>query len=219
MRNLSKPDIVFVDPGFVVASKPSGMLCEGGGDREVDLEQSVSELVGRDVWCCHRLDRLTSGLVVLRRGKRFAKELARQFEGRGVRKEYWLLADGVWDKRMQRVETCIAPVRPGVYANVATGGKQAVSTFQLLASSAEPRVSLVRGLLKTGRTHQLRLHAQLNGCPVLGDPLYGKARLDGLFGLHARGLRLNHPESGEALSFEASPPRDWHRLLDKLGVD
>lgn len=211
-------EVVHEDDGFVVVDKPSGMLSEGGGDRELDLEQVVSEMLGRKVWCCHRLDRLTSGVIVLRKGKRFVKELSRQFEGSGVRKEYWLLTEGLWDKRVQRVETSIASVGRGVYANVSEGGKRAVSTFQLLASSLDSRVSLVRALLKTGRTHQLRLHAQLNGCPIIGDPLYGKARLDGLFGLHSHGLRMMHPGSGEPLVFQVNPPASWRRTLEVLGV-
>jgi len=217
MCNLEEPGILFDGLGFVVVNKPSGMLSEGGGERERDLEQVVSEIVGRQVWCCHRLDRLTSGVLVLRKGKRFAKELSQQFEGRSVRKEYLLLVEGVWDKRIQKVETNIAPVGRGVYGNVAKGGKLAVSTFQLLKSSPEQKLSLLRGLLKTGRTHQLRLHTQLNGCPVIGDPLYGKARLDGLFGLHASRLCMNHPESGDPLRFEVDPPAAWRRVLSKLG--
>ncbi|EDY81932.1 RNA pseudouridine synthase family [Verrucomicrobiia bacterium DG1235] len=192
------------------------MLSEGGGDREVDLEQAVSELMGRQCWCCHRLDRLTSGVVVLRKGRRFVKELAGQFESRGVRKEYWLLVDGLWDRRIQKMESQIASIGRGKYANVESGGKAAASTFRVLGLDEERRVSWMSGLLKTGRTHQLRLHALKAGCPVVGDPLYGKSRDDGLFGLHARSLRMRHPASGEELSFEAEPPDEWRGLLERF---
>ncbi|MBC2606958.1 RluA family pseudouridine synthase [Pelagicoccus albus] len=205
--------ILYESAGFVVANKPSGMLCEGGANREIDLEQEVSSRVGRQVWCCHRLDRLTSGVVVLRKGKRLAKELAVQFEGRQIRKEYWLLADGVWDKSIQRVETRIAPVGKGRHANVDVGGKPAISTFQVLGIDGSNRISYLRGLLKTGRTHQLRLHAQHAGCPILGDPFYGSPREDKLFGLHGRSLKMKHPETGEPLSFQAPPPSIWAEAL------
>lgn len=211
------PQVLLDEIGFIVVNKPSGMLSEGGGDREIDLEQAVSAIVGKPVWCCHRLDRLTSGVVVLRKGKRFLKELASQFESRAVRKEYWLLVEGLWDRRIQKVETQIAPVGRGLHANVESGGKQAVSTFSVLGVDEDVRVSWLRGLLKTGRTHQLRLHALKSGCPVLGDPLYGIARDDGLFGLHARSLRLKHPETGDALEFEAEPPETWRALLERVG--
>ncbi len=212
------PQIILDESGFVVVNKPSGMLSEGGGARELDLEQTVSEIVGRQVWCCHRLDRLTSGVVVMRKGKRLLKELAAQFESRSIRKEYWLLVDGIWDRRIQKVESLIAPVGRGVYANVEAGGKPAVSTFQVLGIDEGNRVSWLRGLLKTGRTHQLRLHALKSGCPVLGDPVYGRARDDGAFGLHARRLMMRHPESGEALEFEAEPPPVWLPLLEAFGA-
>lgn len=210
-------EIVYDDPGFAVARKPSGMLSEGGGEREADLEQAVSALLGQRVWCCHRLDRLTSGLLVVRKGRRYLKELSQAFESGRVRKEYWLLLDGAWDKRIQKVETNIVQLERGIYANVAKGGKKAVSTFQRLALSEDGSLSLVRGLLKTGRTHQLRLHAQLNGCPVLGDPVYGRPRLDSMFGLHARSLKMSHPGSGESLELEAAPPAAWAPFLKKLG--
>ncbi|MDQ8186418.1 RluA family pseudouridine synthase [Pelagicoccus sp. SDUM812002] len=213
---IANADILLDEPGFVVANKPSGMLSEGGADREIDLEQFVSTLVGRQVWCCHRLDRLTSGLVVLRKGKRYLKELSSQFESRSVRKEYWLLVDGVWDHRIQKVDSLIAPVGGGVHANVLEGGKSATSTFQLRGVDEVQRISWLRGLLKTGRTHQLRLHTLMSGCPVLGDPVYGKSRADGLFGLHAFRLKMRHPGTGEALDFEADIPENWRPLIAKF---
>lgn len=208
--------ILLDEIGFVVVNKPSGMLSEGGGDREVDLEQAVSEVVGRQVWCCHRLDRSTSGIVVLRKGKRFLKELVSQFESRLIRKEYWLLVDGCWDRRIQKVESFVAPVGRGIHANVKTGGKRAVSTFQVLGVDEDKGVSWLRGLLKTGRTHQLRLHALKSGCPILGDSVYGCGRGDGLFGLHARALNMAHPASGAPLAFEADPPEVWRNELSRF---
>lgn len=210
--------ILLEEAGFVVVNKPSGMLSEGGAERESDLEQTVSALVGRQVWCCHRLDRLTSGIVVLRKGKLLLKELSAQFESRSLRKEYWLLVDGVWNRRIQRVESHIAPVGRGVHANVETGGKPAASTFQLLGVDEAAGLSALRGLLKTGRTHQLRLHALKSGCPVAGDSVYGTVRDDGLFGLHARSLRMSHPKTGEALAFEAEPPDLWGPYLSLFGA-
>lgn len=203
-------EIALDGTGWVVANKPSGMLSEGGGGRELDLERAVGEQLGRPVWCCHRLDRPTSGVVVLRKGKRYTKELARQFEGGLVRKEYWLLLDGQWDKALRKVESRIAAgERPGVYANVSDGGKVAKSTFQWLAWDELRSVSALKGLLKTGRTHQLRLHALKGGCPILGDSIYGESREDGLFGLHARSVRFRDPASGQDVAVEVEPPGTW----------
>lgn len=205
--------IILDEEGFVVANKPSGMLCEGGGGRERDLEQNVSELLGRDAVCCHRLDRLTSGLVVLRKGKRFVKELARQFDGGRLRKEYRLLVEGIWDKRIQKVETNIASIGGGKWENVDEGGKPATSTFRVLRTDETRNFSYLSGLLKTGRTHQMRLHAKASQCPIIGDPVYGKRREDGFFGLHAHRLDMKHPGTGKSLQVEAPLPASWAAWL------
>lgn len=212
----TEPELLFEDNALIVVNKPSGWLAEGGGERERDVEQFVSEKTGRDAHCCHRLDRLTSGIVVLRVGRRCLKELAEQFESGRIRKEYWLLVEGLWEKRRQRVESRIGPVGDGVWANVKSGGKLAASTFRVLGLDPERGVSWVSGLLKTGRTHQLRLHALKAGCPVLGDPLYGRGRDDALFGLHGRSLRMRHPGTGEGLAFEADPPTEWQQWLGRF---
>lgn len=210
-------EILLDDDGFLVANKPSGMLCEGGGEREIDLEAAVSNILGREVNCCHRIDRLTSGLVVLRKGKKYSKELAAQFEGGRLRKEYWLLVEGIWDKRIQKVESMIDSVGKGVWANVEGGGKAAVSTFRVKGLVESRKLSWVSGLLKTGRTHQMRLHALKAGCPVVGDPLYGTKREDGFFGLHARSLRMRKPATGESIELKAPPPQSWDSWIERFG--
>ncbi len=210
-------EILFEDDDLVAANKPSGLLSEGGGDREADLERVVTALVGRRALCCHRLDRLTSGVLLLRKNARFRAGLARAFEERKIRKEYWLLVKGLWDRRIQRVESQIAPVGGGLWKNVESGGKEAVSSFQLLGSCSTSGISWLRGLPKTGRTHQLRLHALKAGCPVLGDPFYGEKREDDLFGLHARRLCIRHPGTGKDLDLLAEPPDSWKALLQAFG--
>ncbi|MDQ8202456.1 RluA family pseudouridine synthase [Pelagicoccus sp. SDUM812003] len=211
-------DILYQDDDLIVVDKPSGVLSEGGGDRERDLEQLVSEIVGRRAFCCHRLDRLTSGAIALRTRNRLKREFAQLFEGHGVRKEYWLLTQGLWDPKIKRVQSRIDSLGRGRWANVQHGGKEAVSTFQLLGRHEASGLSFLRGLLKTGRTHQLRLHALKAKCPIVGDPLYGVERDDGLFGLHCRSLRFRHPETGQEVRAQAEPPTNWQSLLDLFRV-
>ena len=209
-------EVLFEDADLVAVNKPSGLLSEGGGKRELDLEQLVSELVGRSALCCHRLDRLTSGVVLMRKNARLRAELSRIFETHRIRKEYWALVDGVWDKSIQKVESRIGAVGGGVWANVESGGKEAVSTFHVLGVDREKGATWLRALLKTGRTHQLRLHTLKAGCPLTGDPVYGKGREDGFFGLHARSLALRHPGSGESLDLVAEPPTAWKEWLARM---
>ncbi|WP_221032856.1 RluA family pseudouridine synthase [Actomonas aquatica] len=218
MTSAAALDILFEDRDLLVVNKPSGLLTEGGGDREPDLEQRASTHCRRPVHACHRLDRLTSGVVLLRKTARLNTALAQLFEGHRLRKTYWALVDGAWDARIQKIETQIAPAGPGRCANVTTGGKTALTTVRVLGRDAgRPARTWLSLLLKTGRTHQARLHCLHGGCPVLGDPLYGSCPADApVFGLHARELRFPHPATGEALTLTAEPPASWAPLLESL---
>lgn len=217
--------VLYEDEDLLVLNKPSGLLSEGGADRESDLEQVARAHTGRATWCCHRLDRLTSGVVLLRKTNRFNVALGDLFARHRARKLYWAIVDGAWDARINKVETQLAPLadRPGVWANVTTGGKPAVSTFRVLGrtapNGAAPARTWLGVLLKTGRTHQARLHCLHAGCPVIGDPVYGRGSdpaPSGFFGLHARELRFRHPGTGAELSLAAEPPAVWSPVLDTL---
>jgi len=135
--------------------------------------------------------------------------LSALFESRQMRKLYWSVVEGLWPTALHKVETRIGPVGNGVWANVTSGGKPAVSTFQVLGRSPEHNLSWLSVLLKTGRTHQVRLHCAQGGCPVWGDPLYGSGHPADFFGLHARELRFRHPGTGAVLSLVAPPPPTW----------
>jgi len=209
-------DVIYEDEHLLVLNKPSGLLTEGGGDREDDLEQVATRHIGKPVFCCHRLDRLTSGVIILRKNGRYKAELAALFEKRQIRKSYWALVEGEWPTPLRRIETQVAPVGSGVWANVESGGKPAISTFQILGKSKELNVSWLNVLLKTGRTHQARLHCLKGGCPIMGDPVYGSKKLADLFGLHARELLLRHPATNEDLKLSAPPPANWDDTLDSI---
>lgn len=215
---MTPPSILHEDDDLLALNKPSGLLTEGGDGREDDLEQIASRLCGKTVRCCHRLDRLTSGAVLLRKTARFNAELAALFASHRVRKLYWALVEGPWPSGLNRIETMIAPAGNGVWANVTAGGKPAVSTFRVLASDSAHNLSWLGVLLKTGRTHQVRLHCAHAGCPIVGDPVYGNGRAE-LFGLHARELRFRHPGTGSDLKIIAEPPAAWAPVLCTLQSD
>jgi len=210
------PDVIYEDEHLLVLNKPSGELTEGGADREDDLEQWSSRHTGKSVYCCHRLDRLTSGVVLLRKSGRYKAELAALFEKRQIRKSYWALVDGDWPAQLRRIETQVAPVGPGVWSNVESDGKTAISTFQILGKAPERNLTWLNVLLKTGRTHQARLHCLKAGCPIIGDPVYGSKIPAALFGLHARELRFRHPATNEDLNLIAPPPHNWDDTLASI---
>lgn len=212
------PAVLFEDEHLLALNKPAGVLTEGGGEREEDLEQMATRLTGKPTFACHRLDRITSGVVLLRKGRQHKAAWADLFAEHRVRKLYWAIVTGRWPKGLHTVETQIAPAGPGRWANVTEGGKTATSTFQVLGTLPEKNLSWLGVLLKTGRTHQARLHCLHAGCPILGDPLYGAQTLADYFGLHARELRFRHPVNGEELILTAEPPAAWHVLLEQLGA-
>ena len=210
---ISSYDVLFEDDDLLVINKPSGLLSEGGASRENDLEQAVTRYAGKPVFCCHRLDRLTSGVVLMRKNGRYKAELAALFEKRQVRKSYWALVEGEWPSQLRRVETHIASLGSGRWANVESGGKPAISTFQILSKTIAPPITWLNVLLKTGRTHQARLHCLHASCPIIGDPVYGSKTPASLFGLHARELRLRHPATNKDLTLIAPPPANWNDTL------
>jgi RluA family pseudouridine synthase len=206
------PEVLFADEHLLALNKPSGVLTEGGADREEDLEQIATRLTGKPCRACHRLDRLTSGVVLLRKNNRHSAALAALFAEHRARKLYWALVAGRWPAGLHRIETQIAPAGPGRWANVAAGGAPAVTTVQVLGTTPDGAVTWLGLLLKTGRTHQARLHCLHAGHPVLGDPLYGQGAPAEFFGLHARELRFRHPATAAELTVIAPPP--WSARLE-----
>lgn len=203
------PAILREDADLLGLNKPSGLLTEGGGAREADLEQIATQCCGKPVRCVHRLDRLTSGVVLLRKTARFNAELAALFESHRVRKLYWAIVAGAWPTHITKIETQITATSPGRFTNVTVGGKPAVSTFRVLGHAPDGTQTWLSVILKTGRTHQARLHCAYAKCPIVGDPVYGHGTPSSFFGLHARELRFRHPGTNEEVCIVAPPPRDW----------
>ena len=169
----------------------------------------------------HRLDKDTSGVMVVAKSEAAMAELQRQFKARETEKEYVALVWGTPPPR-SRIETQIGrhPAHRQKMAVLKEGGRNAVSNYELLEQFAE--TAWVRIRIETGRTHQIRVHMAHLGHPVVGDAVYGRARnrplpvKPGRQMLHAARLAFNHPASGKRLSFEAPLFDDMRRLLDSL---
>lgn len=206
---MAEPRLLYADPWLLVLAKPSGLLSQPGlGPELADSLISRAQRRWPEARLVHRLDRDTSGLILLARDATSHRLLSAAFAERRVRKTYLARVHGVpavrggWiDQPLARIAT--RPPRYGVVA-VARGGKPALSRWRRLAPpGARPFCAL---LLQphTGRSHQLRVHLAWLGHPLLGDPLYGDAQADALLQvsrlqLHAAGLRLQHPITGQPL--------------------
>lgn len=174
----------------------------------------------------HRLDKDTSGLMAVAKTLAAQTSLVRQLQDRTVHRQYLAL---VWGKPSASGTVAAAIARhPRDRLKMAVSesahAKPAVTHYERLAVGrlGETDVSLLSCRLETGRTHQIRVHMQSEGFPLVGDPLYGPARLAAVFGrqaLHAERLGLNHPASGQPCEWQAPLPDDFAGLLQKAGID
>jgi 23S rRNA pseudouridine1911/1915/1917 synthase len=172
----------------------------------------------------HRLDKDTSGLMVVAKTLEAQTQLVRDLQARTVKRIYWAVARGVFERREGDVEAPIGRhptqrTRMAVVAETSTAGKPALTHWSVLEQFDQ--CAWVECRLATGRTHQIRVHLAHIGHPLVGDPVYGgRGRtVQPAFhrqALHAVRLGLVHPRSGEALEWEAPPPADFLELLASL---
>lgn len=172
----------------------------------------------------HRLDKDTSGLMLVGKTRTAVDALVRAIAAREVHRTYVSLAQGSWTRGDSLLVDQPVGRDPGnrlrmaVLRPEATGAKAAQTTITPLDSNRQGTLALCR--LHTGRTHQIRVHMAWLGHPLVGDALYGGKPLWGLArqALHAIELRLQHPITGEALAFECPPPPDFHDALLVSGL-
>jgi len=200
-------EIVYEDDELIAVNKPADLLVHAAGisDRP-NLQSLLEDRFGRELVLFHRLDRDTTGIVLLGKKRSVNAAMAAKFEQKKIRKAYWAVVNGRWRPEWNRVVTQIARATGARFANVVAGGRQAISTCRLLSAADEK--SWIEVLPKTGRTHQVRLHCLAMGHPILGDRLYGE-RAAIPMALHAWRIDLAHPASGAPLQIRASPPPYW----------
>jgi len=212
--------IAYEDEHLLVVDKGPGVVVHPArGHREDTLSQLLAHSAsGGDperAGIVHRLDRDTSGLLVVARSEQAHARLQRALARRQIEREYLALVEGRPPARSGTIE---APIGrdPRVRTRMAVGGahaREARTHFEL--DKALPDSSLLRLRLETGRTHQIRVHLRAIGHPVAGDPEYGTA---GLFGLerqflHAARLSFDHPITGERVEVRSPLPDDLRRAL------
>jgi 23S rRNA pseudouridine955/2504/2580 synthase len=218
--------MVYEDDSLLVINKPSGLAVHGGSGLSFGLIESLRQLRPADRYMelVHRLDRDTSGLIMIARRPAMLRELHRQLREDKVDKRYLALVAGKWPASLRVVE---APLEKNVLQSgermvrVAREGKRSVTEFTVVERF--DGATLVEAKPVTGRTHQIRVHARHAGFPLLGDDKYSDERsaaltralgLQRLF-LHARRLRLLLPESGP-LVLEAALDPDLENILTKI---
>jgi 23S rRNA (cytosine1962-C5)-methyltransferase len=213
--------ILHQDDDILVLDKPDGIPTQAADPEQPDdLLARLRAARGADAYfgVHQRLDRDTSGAIVLARRKEANASLASQFEGRAIEKRYLAAVEG-WPRGRERVvlHDFLAPADGGKMQVVpprTKGAKEAITRVRVLAREGDR--ALLELILETGRTHQARVQLAHARAPIAGDPLYGGPRAPRLL-LHAHGLSFAHPASGAKLRFEAPPPPEldsWLRRGD-----
>jgi 23S rRNA pseudouridine955/2504/2580 synthase len=223
-RDLQKL-VIYRDDHVLAINKPHGMPVQGGPGITNHLDGMLDALrfgAPDRPRLVHRLDRDTSGVLLLARTPGSAAKLAAAFRNRRVEKTYWAVVVGRPIPPEGRIDQPIARITGPAAgrSQVADTGTDAITDFETL-DAAGKRFALLALHPLTGRTHQLRIHAQVLGTPILGDPKYGgeTTRPEGfphLLHLHARALRLPHP-SGATLHVEADLPPHMLETFRTLG--
>ncbi|HEY6527653.1 MAG TPA: RluA family pseudouridine synthase [Cellvibrionaceae bacterium] len=219
--------IIYDADGLLVVNKPSGLAVHGGSGVSLGLIESLRQLSGNQGFLelVHRLDRDTSGLVMVARKRSVLTYLQNCLRERDlIQKTYIALVQGAWPKHRTQVNAPLlksGEVNQERFVKVSAQGKPSLTEFQIIRSF--PNSTLVHAKPITGRTHQIRVHAQYAGCPLVGDEKYGAAEINSMFRglgcrrlfLHAAQLDLMLP-SGVALTLEAPLPDDLTVCLNQL---
>jgi tRNA pseudouridine32 synthase/23S rRNA pseudouridine746 synthase len=218
-------EVLLADDQIAAVSKPPGrIVVPGRGAPEETVRQEAEAQLG-PLWVVHRLDRFTSGVLLLARTAEAHRTLCGAFEHHRVAKRYLALVRGVLAGD-QRVDAPIVAGRKGkMRVGEGIAGARASTTFLRLVVPFPPGASLVEAYPASGRTHQVRVHLAHAGHPLLVDPDYGDdppwrgpdgAILLERTPLHAASLEFLHPSSGKPVRIEAPLPPDMQRAIDAL---
>jgi len=220
-------DVIAESPAWIVVNKPAGLVTHpGAGNWRGTLLNGLlfryPELAGvARAGIVHRLDKDTSGLLVVARSEAAQTHLVRQLQARTMGRDYLALAHG-WTPDAGRIDATVGrdarvPVRMSAVAPIA--GKAAVTHYRSLRRGSVAQhhrpVTELACRLETGRTHQIRAHLSALGHPLVGDTLYGGLALAGAARqmLHARALRFLDPRDESDCAFEADPPADMQAVI------
>ena len=239
-------DIIFEDPDILIINKPVGMVVHpGAGNYEKTLvnaliykyKNKLSDINGSlRPGIVHRIDKETSGLLVVAKNNLAHSSLGKQFSDHTIDRKYLALVWGVVRPLNGKIETLISRNKKNRQLMIVSevNGKKAITNYKTLKVfniKDVPKISLIECKLETGRTHQIRVHMKYKGTSLLGDKQYGKKnikfkkidkefekRLSDLNGqaLHAKSLGFVHPKNKKFIEFESQLPNEFKKLLNLL---
>ena len=217
-------DVVYEDDYLVIINKPSGMVVHPAPGNysgtlvnallyRFDLSKGEASFRPGIV---HRIDKDTSGLIVVAKTEKAHELLSEMFKNKEVKREYIALVEGVIRENNGTIDAPIGrdPKDREKMCVTGTNSKEAVTHFKVIKRYA--RNTLIKCILDTGRTHQIRVHMAYIGHRIVNDPLYGKKFSNfGQF-LHSASIDFDHPSTKEHIHFECDLPKEFQDFLDKL---
>ena len=225
-RDTSAPhEVVYEDDSLLVVDKPAGVVVHPApGHPSGTLVEALAGRAagGAEPWrpgIVHRLDRDTSGLMIVAKTERAHRALQEMLRAREIGREYLALVEGRPDARTGTIDAPIGRDRRVRTSHSTSTDRPRAARTHFELEQALPRTTLLRVRLETGRTHQIRVHLAAIGHPVVGDSQYGGGPAGARLGLarqflHSANLRFAHPEGGEPLRCESKLPADLLRTLE-----
>lgn len=228
LTQVLKNSIIYEDVGLLVINKPSGLASHGGSGIVLGLIEALRQLYGNSLELVHRIDRGTSGCLLIAKKRYVLKDLQMQFNTGKIHKQYWALLKNTWQKKRHTID---APLLKNTNSrqhkvNVDNKGIDAVSHFHPLKNivTKDYKLSLVQVVIETGRTHQIRVHSNYAGHPIVGDDRYGdevfnlKMRRLGInrLCLHAQQLKFFNPTSQQTQVVEATLDKKFLTNINHL---
>lgn len=213
--------LVYRDGLMLVLNKPAGINVHRGPKGDIALEDYFEQLrfgLPRNPVLAHRLDKETSGCLVLGRHPKANRKLARLFAEGRVDKTYWALCAGVPKRLEGTIDLPLRKDKTGKVHKMRTGehraAKDAITRYKVIA--AHEAFCFMECYPLTGRTHQIRAHLEALGCPILGDGLYGKKQNGTKMMLHARSITLPLYKNKDPVQVTAEPSEEMRTALKKF---
>lgn len=225
-------DILYEDSSMIVINKAQGMVVHpGAGNVDGTIVNALAFRYGQEFidkmadecdvtrpGIVHRLDKDTSGVMIIALTAQAHANLSAQFQNREIKKYYYAIVDGIVAKHEGDIECLLARDRKDrkLFAVSSASGKESKSHYSV--EHQYPKAALVKVRIFTGRTHQIRIHMKSIGNPVVGDVLYNNKNKfkDKTLMLHSYNLEIKHPVTGELMSFEAPLPKRFTDFMEEL---
>lgn len=217
-NNFLKDRVLYQDDSIIVINKPTGIPVHSGSGGGENLEQYLDELCSAPPVLAHRLDRDTSGCLILAKNKASLSRLGKMFMAKRIIKTYWAVVSGKLDKQEGRIDIPIrkqSPLKHQWWMEAHPEGQESITDYKVLGESAN--FTFLELYPKTGRTHQLRVHCKAMGCPIVGDKVYGN-NIENLPLLHLHARAISIPQHDKKpIEVTAPPPMHMLELLEECG--